>query len=661
MGQEPRVRRSAFRALNATPALPLLIVLAWTSVAAAQATTAAPSEAAGASQPKYEDRVIEGLATRAAEEPEEGPYNSEGWPRFLRLETRLGTRPFGASNRAGGLNVSAAIETPNHGVLSLDTAYSDGERRGSVVFRQRALPMGDNWLVNNELGVSTPLAPGIMRSPSRIFVPYLLARGASTEWSNDDSRLQLLASAGEPGRLQGFPVSGFRPYAGTVSSVAAQAGLGDWTVALRHARTNGLSRTDEPTLPADSIDSDSTQFSFRRQWADANVQANAISTRSSEFGRTRQGLWLDGEWRTDSTIQGWGAFRLDPDLTWSGQAMASNIEGAYLHSSWRTRQWTADGNVDFLRPVSGDGASGVLLSGAGRWRYDRELNFGAGGSFRRFQGNAGSLFADARWQNEWGTTGLRAELSDGFGQRTNRLTLDHGWTLPAGWLLNLSATAGRESGSESNATLWGGATSFSVPIAAGAFLNANATAEYRSDGTRSTSATASLLWQLATHWSLEGNFVLSEGRQRDIIAIDPLAPLPDRSASTTRTRSLYLLVRYEQQAGSRSVPLGGGPQGGGGRIEGVVFLDANRDGVQQAGETGASGVTVYLDGRYATRTDSQGRFEFPFVAPGARVVTVLNETLPLPWVAGERGETKVEVRVRDTARALIPVTRRSPD
>ena len=65
-----------------------------------------------------------------------------------------------------------------------------------------------------------------------------------------------------------------------------------------------------------------------------------------------------------------------------------------------------------------------------------------------------------------------------------------------------------------------------------------------------------------------------------------------------------------------------------------------------------------LTGRYAVRTDSQGRFEFPFVGPGTRVIRVLNETLPLPWEIGEQQETRVEVVVREAARVAIPAVKR---
>ncbi|MDT4863741.1 hypothetical protein FQZ97_984620 [compost metagenome] len=68
-------------------------------------------------------------------------------------------------------------------------------------------------------------------------------------------------------------------------------------------------------------------------------------------------------------------------------------------------------------------------------------------------------------------------------------------------------------------------------------------------------------------------------------------------------------------------------------------------------------VTVYLDNRYAVRTDSQGRFEFPFVASGPRTVTVRPDTLPLPWNVVDQGQVKVDVRLRESVSLTIPVQR----
>lgn len=666
MGQEARERRVPVRALTLAgfallglaPAGPASAQDRYVSTRVAQA--AAKGEAKPA-PPAYVDRVIEGLAPDVDAGDGDAKYDEKGWPRYLRFETRLGTRPENNSEYSVGGSATAIVETPNYGTLSLD-AYLDGEdKRHAVTVRQRALPLDGGWSVNTDLGITTPTGTSAMRQPSRVFLPTQVVRGAATDWRNAPAGWELQASSGEAGRLEGYPVSGFRKQSGRVDTLGAQASLGPWAVGARHARTSDYSQLDNPTRSDDYIDSDSTLAVIRRQWSDLTLQANAVNARSSATGDTRRGYWVDGEWRTPGALYGFGGYRLDPRLSWSGQGMASDLEGLFARGSWRQRQWSSEGSVDILRSVTGEADTGVLVSGSGRWRYSRTLTLGAGGALRRYNGNAGSGFADARWTHAEGNTGLRFDSSRGQGDDSNRLTLDHGWNVPSGWVLNTSLTGGREKLDGRNGSLWGASASFSIPVSARALFGGTVTTESRQGGERSTSANVNLTWQLTSHWSIEGNYVLVEGRQRDVAPLDPLAPPPDRLSLQTQTKTLYLVVRYEDRGGSRSMPLGGPAQGGGGRIEGVVFLDANRSGAQEASEAGAPGVTVTLDGRYVAKTDAQGRFEFDFVATGTHTLTVQNETLPLPWAVEDDARTKVEVRVRDTVRVAIGAQRRSPE
>ncbi|MCW5591186.1 MAG: hypothetical protein KIS74_03720 [Burkholderiales bacterium] len=619
------------------------------------------AESAPPPEPEYVDRVIEGLATQEAEaEAKEAPYDAAGWPRFLRLETRLGTQPSGSlsTSRAGGFTATGVVVTPNHGTLSIDANLALEEDRTAITVRQRGLPMEGGWVVNNELGVTPSLAPLLMRQPSRVYVPSRYARGAATEWLNPALQTQLIAAAGEPGLLQGFPVSGFLTLPGTLATLGAQKSIGPFTGAFRFERGDGLSLFRNPTRPEDSSDTRSAHVAVRATGDAHTIQANAVETRSTETDDTRRGMWVEGEWKRGTSLYGWGVFRLDPKLSWSGQGMASDSEGVYARGSWRTRQWSADANVDALRSISRPDESGVYVSATGRWRYSRSLNLGAGGSYRDYSGSGGSVFADARFQNEWGSSGARIDGTSGGSIRVRRVVLDHAWNLPQGWALNTSLGFGRESGENAAGSIRGGAVSFSAPLGNEITMLGNASTERRGDGSRSTSANVSLLWRVDANWSLEGNYIYSNGRQRQSQSLDPLAPPPDTLFLPADSRSYFLVLRYEEGAGTGSVPLGGAPGTGGGSIEGVVFLDANRTGTQEAGEAGAAGVTVYLDGRFATRTDALGRFEFPFVAAGTRVIRVLDETLPLPWESGERRDTSIEVVVREASRVAIPVVKR---
>ena len=58
------------------------------------------------------------------------------------------------------------------------------------------------------------------------------------------------------------------------------------------------------------------------------------------------------------------------------------------------------------------------------------------------------------------------------------------------------------------------------------------------------------------------------------------------------------------------------------------------------------GVTVILDRRFVTRTDAQGRYEFPAVAAGEHVIEVSSDNVPLPWSQGLRDPVKIRLYVR---------------
>jgi hypothetical protein len=619
--------------------------------------------------PAYVDRVIENLPPEPADDAEAYPYDREGWPRFLRLETRLGTQPFDQARKTRiGYGIYGLLETPNHGTLSIDGTYAPSDSSGTLTLRQRAMPLAGGWLASNELGVINSPAPGIMRLPSRVFVPSAILQGVSTEWENPGHGLQLQAATGEPGRLDFLPASGFRRLPGRRTSFGGQwrVNAGDaqplsnqgWTVALQHEDARDVSSLDVPLQTADIVDANSTLLALRHESGEHRIQGQVVSTQASNLAGARNGFWIDSEWDDGPRRHGVGAYRLDPELTWAQLPLASDILGAYVRSSWRTRQWSAEGSVDWLDSVSGLSGSGYYATGSARWRLNRDHTLGAGSTVRRFNGDAWSNYGDWRFQNGWGTSGLRLEFSGGDNQADSRwLTWDQDWVVPQGWALSTSLGAGTyaATASQTGETAWSAALSVSAPLSSKASLRGNFNTERNNAGQERHSLNLGANWRINTRWSMEGNYNRSTGRSRFNPSLDPLAPLP--LVVPESDRSFYAVLRYELEAGSRNVPLGGKVADGGGRIEGTVYFDANRSGTQEASELGAPNVTVYLDNRYAVRTDSQGRFEFPFVASGVRMVSVRGETLPLPWNVVDQGQAKVDVRLRESVSLTIPVQR----
>lgn len=612
----------------------------------------------------YQDRVIEGLPALGAvdSDSEFAPYDEDGWARYLRFETRLGTDPFNNNRTAAGVALFGLVETPNHGVVSVDLSATGGAARPAWTLRQRGLPVNGGWRVNNEAGVVGTPTPSITRLPSRVYVPGSLIEGVATDWSHAGQGINLQASAGRPGRLEGAPSSGFRGLSGRISALGAQVDAAPWQMAARVAQSSGISLLDTPALPGDLFDANSTQLSVRRERDGMGMQGNLVSTRASNLDGQRNGFWLDGEWSDGQRQHTAGIYRLERDLSWAGQPLASDAQGVYARTNWRTRQWSADGGVDWLRTVDGAGTSGVFATGNLRWRYSRSVSFGGGASVRRFRGNAWSGFGDVRWLTGLGSSSLRVDLSNDLDRtRAQTLTFDQEWNAPTGWLVSTSVLAGSEATALERYSRWAVAAAVGAPLGANVLLRGNINAERTTLGDARSGANLSLNWRLNPRWSLEGSYNLVRGQGRSLVSIDPLAPPVLGQIVPTNSRSLLVILRWEDRAGTRGAPLGGRPEDGGGRVEGVVFLDTNRNGLQEAGEGGAQGATVLLDGLYTAKTDAQGRFEFPFVASGERTLTVLNETLPLPWIAPGEARTRLTVRLRESVLLAIPVTRQGQD
>lgn len=652
--------------------LGLAIALIGPTLSQAQAQPPATAAVPDVASAPYVDRVIDGLAPLASDD-EEGPvYDRAGWPRYLRIDARVGSDPFRSTGGARlGIGVYGQLDTPNHGALSIDGNVAHDGGLGTATLRQRGMPLAGGWIGSHEAGIiNTPQLP-LLQRPSRVFLPSAILRGASGEWDQAASGLQLQVSTGRPGLLETLPDVGFTPTLGrrdrwavqwapppptTGASVRAATGL---SLGLLQEAGRGVGRFEGATGAADAVDATSTLAVAAWQADRWRVQMQALQTRASHLPGDRQGFWADAELTEGPRRHAVGAYRLDADLSWAQLPVSSNLAGVYGRTSWATRQWSAEGSLDWLRSVSGPSRDGVFASGSARWRIDRTQSVGWGGAWRSYGSRGWSAYADWRTGNAWGSAGLRLQLAGGQGSAGSReLSYDQAWTLPQGWSLSTSLGLRQVGATDASAAerSWVAALNTSAPLSSRASARANVSTEHSSQGRQRHSINAGAVWRIAPRWSLEGYFTRSVGRSREVLSLDPLAP-PTPFTLTTADRSFLAVLRYELQAGSRTLPLGGNTTDGGGRVEGVVYFDANRNGTREASETGAPGVTVTLDNRYATRTDAQGRFVFAFVGAGARTVGVRNDTLPLPWSVVNEGQARIDVRARDAIELNFPVQR----
>jgi hypothetical protein len=85
-----------------------------------------------------------------------------------------------------------------------------------------------------------------------------------------------------------------------------------------------------------------------------------------------------------------------------------------------------------------------------------------------------------------------------------------------------------------------------------------------------------------------------------------------------------------------------------GTVEGFVFNDINRNGVQDKGEEGVKGITIRLEDGSAVKTDERGYYQFSRVEVGGHMVTLDVRRIPAAYSIISPEKIRIEVRLRDT-------------
>ena len=437
------------------------------------------------------------------------------------------------------------------------------------------------------------------------------------------------------------------------------------------------------------------------------------------------GLWTDAIFDRNRVSQSAGLFYLDPRLAWGASPMPADAYGGYYRIDYQRSAGRLFGSIDVSRSVSGEGLDTEYADAGIRQRLSAINNIAVGveaalriaDAGRRVLTSSALSGSTTKQATIYGeaTTGLggsRAEGSYAFDASDDilQLSFTQTWHLPSGRLsgLRLSTQVFYDrqhdrqlDGTASSSDGFGGAVSAGGHLFAGVDLDTTIAYGGTSDGAagantanqlgvtptsllanvavyspfatqRGTtfSATASVYAQLAPQWSLTASFTDAESRMQlnsfevDIGAVARALATQEHDRLVSGT----LALRYSFAAGRPTMPIGmASPRGGWGRITGRVFMDSNRNGVDDANEAGAGGVYIILDGRFSTQTDAAGLYHFDAVATGPHTIVVQPDALPLPWhFAGTGGSSAelagafratVTVDVRRTSELLIAVVR----
>jgi hypothetical protein len=674
----------------------------------AQAMPQAPAPGTGA----YVDRVLDD--SPQATQIDEIATRDTGWPRGWSVEAQSTRQSGMVSQNTQSLLFSGFLDTPDYGAFSANfnlnrdlapvsglgligstgmptTVVPDGTRSGSTWrIDQRGMPFNGGWFGNNSVGnvnmASTPLARGI----GRVYLPSLPIEGVAATLEQP-GRTSFNASAGRLGYFDGLHSQGFTKGRGTAAGMGAQTQLAGAEGAHAANRVDAAvqaidTRDFNPNgVPGYAQNTRSVWTAVAWQglapWADSlgggfggladkvggmRIQANLARSegRPSAPGSlaprdSATGVWVDATWRSEMLKQAASVFYFEPSLRWGSDTLPNDLRGASWRGDLSTRQWQLGSHIEFSDSTSGLQGSSVFGNLFGRWRFDSRDAVAATLAAR--SGRFAARSAQINWEHksDWGDTQWRTDLAHGTGLRVLRTGVDHAWAVGETQSLStsLAVEQSREQDIDRRTVLWGVLGTTPLPAGARLDLSVRGSNGTGDNSARFLSANARLSWPLGLGWSFIAQYTTARGQEslNPAVVSSLTAATQPPLLVTPSNRSFMVALRYESRGGMASAPIGGLPGTGAGRLEGHVFFDQDHNGRREASEGDVPNVTVVLDRRYVARTDAQGFYSFPLVAAGGHEIELIQDNLPLPWTSAGAPSRRVEVYVRDTARADFPV------
>jgi hypothetical protein len=629
----------------------------------------------------YQDRYIAGGSlTPDISTADAAGDDTQGLARSLQVDgivSALSSRDAGSTSNVveNGVVVRSQWETREYGDWSLDGSARTGGsglgpseqgQGGVLTLRQRAMPFDGDWQADNALGdINTPEI-GLARFQQRFYLPTSPIQGATTEWRGPEG-LQLVAGGGVPGLFDGIEVPDFQTLGGSAAALGAQWSpashwmVGGQVVDVRDTNLAIGSILDSPALMSSTTGLLTAGWQDHGEHLQFNLLDGDVSGKPDGVG-----AWVDGSIVQGRFQQNAGLFRIDPNLTWGNQPISNDMQGGYYRLDYQSRQWMADVGLDEVRSVSGLGTDTTFLTGDTRYQVSRDLGVGGVANISRTDGADGwSLEGYVDNVNAWGISREQADFASTPNGRDVALTLNQNWTMPVGIRFSTSTNVQRITGAmvndlEQDSTVVGLAAAGGGQLTTRLGVEGNVQWAIAVQGRAApgVSANVALTCQLSRSWQILATYYDSRtGSWAPLTVVSPLTPPVPTAVPSVDERGVFLTLRYKRAAGSHFAPMGGAPGAGAGEIAGVVYLDANDNLRLDAGESGAANVTVVLDGRFSLQTDANGRFDFPAVASGHHVITVISDNLPLPWTFPNEGRTDIEVSTRNRTDVSIAARR----
>jgi len=580
--------------------------------------------------------------------------------RFYSVEYQHYRQDYYDNSSENGVLFQWRRETLDYGDLSLDANVRNGGESGIVrqstggqfTFRQRGFALDESRSMDNTAGVLRSAADSMISSSFRLNLPSSLLGGVYSHISG--TRDDIYLGAGRLGRLDPTQIQGFEDTEGDLFSLGYSRSLAQgWRAGTHLVHVTGSGEV---------IDHQSLASALQYQTPDQRQRYVGHVLLDSEGNN---GVWLDGDSRAGNWRYRYGLFRMEPELLWTDTSPTDDQQGGYVRSEMARLRFNLSAGLDLTQTnIDGrDDRAGIDLYNAfvnGNWRKTSRTSLGSSLSARASEPRNGIRVEKSRDYL------LSGYVSHGFSVGTSRLQLtasrlerdsenghgigiiwDQEWNIARNLSLASTLSHDRESGLADAENI--STAALLLRHEAGSGFSWNGDVSYSLIDTDNLGTHSNMFASLALYWRFLPDWDASLRATHNRVDAAPVSVVTGLDEDET---TLLLTLRYSRSGGRPFSVMGQQAEGKGyGEISGVVFYDANADGVRQAGEAVASGIYVYLDRRYETVTDNQGRYSFDPVASGPHAVSLALEDLPLPWGLLDETPQRLNVGVRQRSEA----------
>lgn len=667
----------------------------------------------------YQDKFmstedLSGLDT----EPEEDDSAPNGL-RVYSLESRIDFADSSATHAEGGTLATAGIrseyrlEVPNRGeiVFQLDargrnTAESevgntflatDGKQQNNrVTIRNIGMPVTTEVLADTSAGdINSEITDALSRN-YRLTLGSSPVRGVGTHVYGKD--FDLRAGTGQRGELRGSPYPGFEETEGKLSWLGYSQKIGENIQAglqLNQAQDipvlnldTGISagQTENVSSLAASVSYGHEQLEDGELKARATLVSSKASADVAGRNQTANGLFLETSLRQGRFRHEVGAYASQPNLHFGDSLLLSNNQGAYWRVDRESARLNLGGAVDFeqSRPTIEAGgleSKRVGLNANALYQLNRDDQLGgnihisdthtSNENSSQPDGHSRSTNINLNYQtrfNDMGRSRFSATLrrnetlvSNGAAATGDEIQWEQDWITGKYETMRpeLTTTLGIAHDRSAQESQTYPTASINARHWLDADWNVSGNLRYTSrNGNLATSqglaGTLATEYKLGREWQIGASASINEAK-----VTYSGNSLTEPEVVRTNDKHVYAYLRWQKTTGKPFQTLGNRQAGvfGSGDINGTVFFDENRDGQQQAGEAGAPGVEVVLDGHYRATTDSNGVFRFVQVATGPHQIDTNLDTVPLPWEVAGDTEKDVNVILRDQVSLKISLNK----